>query len=74
MPCVLSKDQWPRQVVAIVEKGLKDHSVEVRVKSSQVLSGLLHCAFIDQEVSSDILVSILSISNQDYGCILKRVS
>jgi len=55
MPSILSKDQWPRQVVELVQKGLKDNSVEVREKSSQVLSGLLHCAFIDEEVRSDIL-------------------
>ena len=57
MPSIISKDQWPRQVVELVQKGLKDNSVEVREKSSQVLSGLLHCAFIDEDVRSDILVS-----------------
>ena len=57
MPSILSKDQWPRQVVDLVQRGLKDNSVEVREKSSQVLSGLLHCAFIDVGVRSDILVS-----------------
>ena len=58
MPSIISKDQWPRQVVELVQKGLKDNSVEVREKSSQVLSGLLHCAFIDEGVRSDILVSL----------------
>ena len=57
MPSVLSQDQWPRQVVGIVQKGLTDYSVEVRVKASQVLSGLLHCAFIDKDGGNDILVS-----------------
>ena len=58
MPSIISKDQWPRQVVELVQKGLKDNSVEVREKSSQVLSGLLHCAFIGEGVRSDILVSL----------------
>ena len=42
MPSVLSQDQWPKKVVGMVEKGIMDYSVEVRVKASQVLSGLLH--------------------------------
>ena len=57
MPSVLSQDQWPKKVLGMVEKGLMDYSVEVRVKASQVLSGLLHCAFIDRDGRSDILVS-----------------
>merc|ERR1711997_102440 len=55
MPSVLSKDAWPSLVVQIVEKGLNDESVEVRVKSGQVLSGLLHCAFISKEERERLL-------------------
>ena len=62
MPSVLSQDQWPKKVVGMVEKGLMDYSVEVRVKASQVLSGLLHCAFIDRDGRSDILVSSIIYS------------
>ena len=61
MPSVLSKDEWPEQVVGVVEKGLTDYSVEVRVKASQVLSGLLHCAFIDKDGRNDMLVSTNSV-------------
>ena len=63
MPSVLSKDEWPSLVVQIVEKGLNDESVEVRVKSGQVLSGLLHCAFISKEGREQLLVSYANISN-----------
>ena len=57
MPSVLSSDEWPTLVVKIVEKGLMDDSVEVRVKAGQVLSGLLHCAFINKTEQENILVS-----------------
>lgn len=63
MPSVLSKDAWPSLVVQIVEKGLNDESVEVRVKSGQVLSGLLHCAFISKVGREQLLVSYANISN-----------
>lgn len=55
MPSVLSSDEWPTLVVKIVEKGLMDDSVEVRVKAGQVLSGLLHCAFINKTEQENIL-------------------
>ena len=58
MPSVLSKDEWPVMVVNIVEKGLMDDSVEVRVKAATVLAGLLHCAFISKEGRDNILVSV----------------
>ena len=63
MPSVLSKDEWSSLVVQIVEKGLNDESVEVRVKSGQVLSGLLHCAFISKEERERLLVSYAIIDN-----------
>ena len=62
MPSVLSKDGWSSLVVQIVEKGLNDESVEVRVKSGQVLSGLLHCAFISKEERERLLVSYTNIT------------
>ena len=62
MPSVLSTDEWPSLVVRIVEKGLNDESVEVRVKSGQVLSGLLHCAFISKKERERLLVSYANIS------------
>lgn len=58
MPSVLSRDEWPSLVVKTVQKGLMDDRVEVRVKAGQVLSGLLHCAFINKDVKENILVSI----------------
>ena len=61
MPSVLSKDEWPAMVLTIVEKGLMDDSVEVRIKAAQVLAGLLHCAFINKEGRENILVSIKMI-------------
>ena len=59
MPSVLSSDKWPSLVVKIVEKALVDDFVEVRVKAGQVLSGLLHCEFLNKDVKENILVSIL---------------
>ena len=72
MPSVLSKDEWSSLVVQIVEKGLNDESVEVRVKSGQVLSGLLHCAFISKEERERLLVSYANISNSKLS-ILKLI-
>ena len=60
MPSILSTEEWPTLVIKIVETGLLDERVEVRVKAGQVLSGLLHCEFISKEVKEKILVSILS--------------
>ena len=59
MPSILSTEEWPTLVIKIVETGLLDERVEVRVKAGQVLSGLLHCEFISKEVKGKILVSIL---------------
>ena len=50
MPSMLSTEEWPTLVIKIVETGLLDERVEVRVKAGQVLSGLLHCEFISKEV------------------------
>ena len=75
MPSVLSKDEWPAMVVNIVEKGLIDDSVEVRVKAAQVLAGLLHCAFINKEGRENILVSIKMRQQNTFiyfGTILER--
>ena len=58
MPSVLSRDEWPELVIKIVQKGLMDDRVEVRIKAAQVLSGLLHCEFINKDVKENILVSI----------------
>lgn len=60
MPSVLSKDEWPALVVKIVEKGLVDDSIQVRVKAGQVLSGLLHCAFINKDGRENLLKKFYS--------------
>lgn len=46
MPIVLSKDDWIQKVQFIVLRLLEDPVLEVRVKSAQVLGGLLHCSFL----------------------------
>lgn len=46
MPIVLSRDEWVQQVQTIVLRLLEDTVLEVRVKTAQVLGGLLHCSFL----------------------------
>lgn len=46
MPIVLSHEEWVQQVQSIVLRLLEDSTLEVRVKSAQVLGGLLHCSFL----------------------------
>lgn len=46
MPTVLSRDEWVQHVQQIVLRLLEDPVLEVRVKSAQVLGGLLHCSFL----------------------------
>ena len=58
LPSILSTEDWPTLVIKIVEKGLLDERVEVRVKAGQVLSGLLHCEFISKDAKGKILVSM----------------
>lgn len=57
MPSILSKPDWSDLVVKIVETGLTDERVEVRIISGKVLSGLLHCEFINKRTKDNILVS-----------------
>lgn len=57
MPIFSSNPDWVGRVVAVVKTSLKDERVEVREKASDVLSGLLHCAFIEKEEQSQLLVS-----------------
>lgn len=46
MPVVLSSPEWVKQVQTIVLRLLEDAALEVRLKSAQVLGGLLHCSFL----------------------------
>ena len=57
MPSLLSTVAWVHQVMDVVENALIDERVEVRSKAGQVLSGLLHCAFVDKERQQSLLVS-----------------
>lgn len=56
MPSLLSQKIWVYQVMDVVEGCLIDERVEVRSKAGQVLSGLLHCAFVDKERQEALLV------------------
>ena len=58
MPSLLSNVTWVDQVMDVVENSLMDERVEVRSKAGQVLSGLLHCAFVDKPRHDSLLVSI----------------
>jgi hypothetical protein len=58
MPSLLSNVTWVDQVMDVVENCLIDERVEVRSKAGQVLSGLLHCAFVDKPRHDSLLVSI----------------
>ncbi|XP_051160943.1 proteasome activator complex subunit 4-like [Leptopilina boulardi] len=46
MSILLSQNEWIEIIKETVLRLLEDERVEVREKSSQVLGGLLHCAFI----------------------------
>merc|ERR1712013_967912 len=48
------KDQASR-VIEIVTRLIKDDRIEVREKAGKVLGGMLHCCFISEEVSLDLL-------------------
>ena len=58
MPSLLSNVTWVHQVMDVVENSLIDERVEVRSKAAQVLSGLLHCAFVDKPRHDSLLVRI----------------
>jgi len=57
MPSLLSNVTWVHQVMDVVENSLIDERVEVRSKAAQVLSGLLHCAFVDKPRHDSLLKS-----------------
>ncbi len=56
MPTIMSRPEWVDQVMDVVEGCLQDERVEVRTKAGQVLGGLLHCAFVNQERRDALLV------------------
>ena len=58
MPSLLSNVTWVHQVMDVVENSLIDERVEVRSKAAEVLSGLLHCAFVDKPRHDSLLVRI----------------
>jgi hypothetical protein len=59
MPCLLSNRTWTHQVMDVVENCLVDERVEVRTKAGQVLSGLVHCAFVGKERQDGLLVRLI---------------
>lgn len=59
MPSLLSDVSWVHQVMDVVETALIDERVEVRSKAGQVLSGLLHCAFVDKARQDSLLVRLI---------------
>lgn len=44
-----------KRIVAVVLNLIKDERVEVREKASKVLGGIIHCCFISEESSSQLL-------------------
>ena len=44
-----------KRIVAVVLSLIKDERVEVREKASKVLGGIIHCCFISEESSSQLL-------------------
>ena len=58
MPSILSNAEMKAQVLTIVEKRLLDSRIEVRDTASEILSGLLHTSFIDEECRTKLLVSM----------------
>ncbi|XP_014486142.1 PREDICTED: proteasome activator complex subunit 4B-like [Dinoponera quadriceps] len=49
MSIVLSNASWVDMVESIVLRLLEDERLEVREKASQVLGGLLHCTFVEDQ-------------------------
>ena len=56
MPSILSSPSWTSQVIELVVSSLSDSQVEVRTKAGEVLSGLLHGAFIGKEKKEELRV------------------
>lgn len=51
MPLILSEEEWIREVNDIVLRLMEDDWLDVRVKSAQVLGGLLHTGFIEENTA-----------------------
>ena len=58
---VLSRPEWVALVMAIVSATLKDERVEVRDKTAVVLTGLIHCQFVDGKAREELMVRSLLI-------------
>lgn len=58
MSILLSQNEWIEIIKETVLRLLEDERLEVREKSSQVLGGLLHCAFIPDKET--LLVNIIN--------------
>jgi proteasome activator subunit 4 len=48
MPIFISKADWIKRVKNIVLRLLEDNVLEVRLKSGEVLAGLIHCSFLPE--------------------------
>ncbi|GLH02191.1 Uncharacterized protein GBIM_08226 [Gryllus bimaculatus] len=51
MPVILSSQKWTSEVNNIVLRLMEDDWLDVRVKSAQVLGGLLHTGFIEDSAA-----------------------
>ncbi|XP_008550347.1 proteasome activator complex subunit 4 [Microplitis demolitor] len=49
MGVIVSNESWVERIQEIVLRLLADERLEVREKAGQVLCGLLHCAFLDEQ-------------------------
>merc|ERR1719238_1535494 len=72
MPSLLSNVTWVDQVMDVVENSLMDERVEVRSKAGQVLSGLLHCAFVDKPRHDSLLKSFYAKVRTERGMKKKK--
>lgn len=53
------------QVSEIVLRLLEDEWLDVRIKASQVLSGLLHCDFVHD--TKELMVSVIKYLNKEWN-------
>ena len=53
---IYSNPVWVAQVTEIVVDALVEESVEVQLKARDVLSGMIHCEFVNKEMQEKLLV------------------
>ena len=59
---VLSRPEWVSLVMEMVTTSLKDERIEVRDKTATVLTGLIHCQFVDTKAREELMVRIVKVS------------